>query len=218
MIVWGSFLGSLLFSANMCSHVFEPHLHNFWVLYGVERCYAGCLLGIASLYRVVLVIGIVLRLVHLCLSTTYSIDYRWRYLPDIATILFSDVASFPDIMKFFHFSGVFKVNNRNSRKSYEICSKLMTSFWCVFIVKLGHISYLFLLFTADFEQLDSCWNWTINVEMQLKLFKTDTCRTKSRLSALEGVHFREGFQEMRLKWRKTHKRSRAWKQKNSTYH
>ena len=30
------------------------------------------------------------------------------------------------------------------------------------------------------------------------------------MSALEGVHFREGFQEMRLKWRETHKWSRAF--------
>ena len=30
------------------------------------------------------------------------------------------------------------------------------------------------------------------------------------MSALEGVHFREGFQEVRLKWRETHKRSRAF--------
>ena len=54
----------------------------------------------------------------------------------------------------------FKVNNRNSRKSYEICSKLTikTPDQCqlcrfsFFIVSLKHISHLFLVFTVDFEQ------------------------------------------------------------------
>ena len=64
LIVWGSFLRSLLFSGNMCSHVFASHLHNLWALYGVERCYVECLLGIASLYRLVLRIEILLRLVQ----------------------------------------------------------------------------------------------------------------------------------------------------------
>ena len=31
----------------------------------------------------------------------------------------------------------------------------------VFIVKLEHISHLFLVFTVDFEQLGACWNWTM---------------------------------------------------------
>ena len=50
----------------------------------------------------------------------------------------------------------------------------------VFIVKLEHISHLFLVFTVDFEQLDTCWNWTINVQLQWKLSKADTYRTKTR--------------------------------------
>ena len=45
---------------------------------------------------------------------------------------------------------MFKVNNKDTR------TMSMTSFWCDFIVKLEHISHLFLLFTADFEQLDPC--------------------------------------------------------------
>ena len=61
----------------------------------------------------------------------------------------------------------------------------MTSFWCDFIVKLEHISHLFLLFTADFEQLDPCWNWTINVQLQWKLSKADTLGPK------QGVCFRK---------------------------
>ena len=55
----------------------------------------------------------------------------------------------------------------------------ITSFWYVFIVKLEHISHLFLVFTVDFEQLDACWNWTINVQLQWKLYKADTYRTKT---------------------------------------
>ena len=35
----------------------------------------------------------------------------------------------------------------------------------VFTVKLEYISHLFLLFTVDFEQLDACWNWIINVQL-----------------------------------------------------
>ena len=54
----------------------------------------------------------------------------------------------------------FKVNNRNSRKSYEIYSKLTIKIpeWCqlrrlsFFIVSLKHISHHFLVFTVDFEQ------------------------------------------------------------------
>ena len=32
----------------------------------------------------------------------------------------------------------------------------------------------------DFVQLDACWNWSINVELQWKLSKADTYRTKTR--------------------------------------
>ena len=45
---------------------------------------------------------------------------------------------------------MFKVNNKDTR------TMSMTTFWRVFIVKLEHHSHLFLLFTADFEQLDPC--------------------------------------------------------------
>ena len=68
---------------------------------------------------------------------------------------------------------MFKINNKDTR------TVSTTSFWCIFTVKLEHISYLFLLFTADFEQLDPCWNWTINVQLQWKLSKVDTYRTKT---------------------------------------
>ena len=38
------------------------------------------------------------------------------------------------------------------------------------------------------------------------------------MPTLEGVHFRDVFQEMSLKRRETHKRTRALKQEHSTYH
>ena len=43
---------------------------------------------------------------------------------------------------------LFKVNNRNSRKSCEICSKLTIKRRrsVVFIIKYEHVSYVFLLF------------------------------------------------------------------------
>ena len=52
----------------------------------------------------------------------------------------------------------------------------------------------------------------------VKTVSSGHLKGQDRLSTLEGVHFGEGFQEMSLKWRETHKRSRAWKQKHSTYH
>ena len=44
---------------------------------------------------------------------------------------------------------MFKANNKDTR------TMSMTSFWYVVIVKLEHISHLFLLFTVTFEQLDA---------------------------------------------------------------
>ena len=43
-----------------------------------------------------------------------------------------------------------KTNNKSTR------TMSMTSFWYVVIVKLEHISHLFLVFTVNFEQLDAC--------------------------------------------------------------
>ena len=45
---------------------------------------------------------------------------------------------------------MFKANNKDTRMMS------ITSFWYVFIVKLEHISYLFLVFAVNFEQLDAC--------------------------------------------------------------
>ena len=45
---------------------------------------------------------------------------------------------------------MFKPNNKDTR------TMSMTSFWYDFIVKLKHISHLFLMFTVNFEQLDAC--------------------------------------------------------------
>ena len=63
----------------------------------------------------------------------------------------------------------FKVNNRNTRKRYEICSKLTITIperhHChhsgVFIVNFEHISHLFLvLFIVVFEQVTVSWELT----------------------------------------------------------
>ena len=53
-------------------------------------------------------------------------------------------------------------------------------YFVVFIVNLEHISHLFLVFSVNFEQLVACWNWTINVQLQEKLSKTDTYEAKTR--------------------------------------
>ena len=124
---------------------------------------------------------------------------------------------------------LFKVNNRNTRKLYEICLKLTIKTpercFSFFIVNVKHISHLFLMFTVDFEQFVACWNWTNNVQLQGKLPRLKWTPTwpkqgvRFRRCALwKGVHFREGFLEMRLKWRKTHNRNTVWEQKHSTYH
>ena len=61
----------------------------------------------------------------------------------------------------------------------------MTSFRYVFIVKLEHISQLFLVFTVNFEQLDACWNWIIHVHCsETYLKRTPISGTK------QGVPFR----------------------------
>ena len=59
---------------------------------------------------------------------------------------------------------MFKVNYKNSRKSFEICSKLTIKTpercqwrrFCVFIVNLKHISHHFLVLAVDFEQVATC--------------------------------------------------------------
>ena len=60
---------------------------------------------------------------------------------------------------------LFRVNNINTRKSREICSKLaimsLQRGSTVFIVNFEYISYLFTPFssvsTVGFEQLNVCW-------------------------------------------------------------
>ena len=73
---------------------------------------------------------------------------------------------------------MFKVNNKDTR------TMSMTSFWCVFIVKLKHSSHLFLVFTVDFEQLEACWNWTIN------LYCSENCLKWTPIGSKQGVRFR----------------------------
>ena len=71
---------------------------------------------------------------------------------------------------------------------FYVCSKLTIKTpercqwrrFSLFIVILEHISHLFLMFTVDFEQLFTCWNWTNNVQLQGKLSKVEVCVTKAR--------------------------------------
>ena len=53
---------------------------------------------------------------------------------------------------------MFKVNNRNNRTRYEICSKLTIKTPGVFIVNFEHISYLVLVFLiVNFEKVYADW-------------------------------------------------------------
>ena len=106
---------------------------------------------------------------------------------------------------------MFKVNNKNTRTTS------MTLFWYVFIDKLEHLSYLCLVFTVYFEQLDASWNWTINVHCIENCLKRTPIEPKQVVRLTQGVNFREGFRKMRLKWKKPHKQSRAWNIKHSIY-
>ena len=45
---------------------------------------------------------------------------------------------------------MFRANNKDTRMMS------MTSFWYVVIVKLEHISHVFLVFIVNFGQLDAC--------------------------------------------------------------
>ena len=84
---------------------------------------------------------------------------------------------------------LFKVNNRNSKKRYEICSKLAIKTpercqWRYFgfsIVNLEHISHFFLIFTVDLGQLIP-WNWTNNVQLQ---GRSGHLRHQSKVPTLE---------------------------------
>ena len=73
---------------------------------------------------------------------------------------------------------MFKANNKDTR------AMSMTSFWYVVIVKLEHISHLFLLFTVTFEQLDASWKWIINVHC------SENCLKRTPKEPRQGVRFR----------------------------
>ena len=53
---------------------------------------------------------------------------------------------------------MFKVNNRNNRTRYQICSKLTIKTPGVFVVNFEHISYLVLVFLiVNFEKVYADW-------------------------------------------------------------
>ena len=60
----------------------------------------------------------------------------------------------------------------------------MTSFWNVFLVKLEHITYLFLVFTVDFEQLNAA-------EIELLMWNcSENCLKRTLIRPKQGVCFR----------------------------
>ena len=73
---------------------------------------------------------------------------------------------------------MFKANNKDTR------TMPMTSFWYVVIVKLEHISHLFVAFTVNFEQLDACWNWIVNLHCSENWLK------RTPLGPKQGIGFR----------------------------
>ena len=52
---------------------------------------------------------------------------------------------------------LFKVNNRNIRKVYEICSKFITSFWCHNCQLWIYFAPLFTVCIIEFEHLFAWW-------------------------------------------------------------
>ena len=73
---------------------------------------------------------------------------------------------------------MFKANNKDTR------TMSMTSFWYVVIVNLENILHLFLVFTVNFEQLDPCWNWIINVHC------SENCLKRTPIDPKQGAGFR----------------------------
>ena len=73
---------------------------------------------------------------------------------------------------------MFKANNKDTT------TKSMTSFCSVVIVKLEHISHLFLVFTVNFEQIDACWNRVNNVHC------SENSLNRTAIGPKQGAHFR----------------------------
>ena len=80
----------------------------------------------------------------------------------------------------------------------------------VFSVKLEHISDFFLMFTAGYEQLDACWNWSINLQIAMKTVKIGHLQDLNKVSALEGAMFWLFFISLAV-GRKFDKRNAYWK-------
>ena len=104
--------------------------------------------------------------------TCSEISRKFRLLRKSATIL-NEASSYLYTLGNDIYTGknsstniyLFRVNNSNTRKRREICSKLaimsLQRRSTVFIVNFEYISYLFTPFssvsTVDFEQLNVCW-------------------------------------------------------------
>ena len=104
--------------------------------------------------------------------TCSEISRKFRFLRKSATIL-NEASSYLYTLGNDIYTGknsstniyLFRVNNSNTRKRREICSKLaimsLQRRSTVFIVNFEYISYLFTpfssVFTVGFEQLNVCW-------------------------------------------------------------
>ena len=82
---------------------------------------------------------------------------------------------------------MFKVNNRNSRKSCEISSKLTIKIpqyvnyivSGVFMVSSERISHLSQVFIIDFEQINVCWD-VFKVNKNIKMILSDVNNVLNR--------------------------------------
>ena len=112
----------------MCSRVFASRLDNFWTLYGVECYYVECLVEIASLYRLVLGIGI--RVVALWggigiqLGLVHHVSIGVSSTPSIIRLLRRDRSS-----RSISFSVRESGSRRSSSNSFPLAWSFPTSFY-----------------------------------------------------------------------------------------
>ena len=79
MLLKTLFAGSMLFLANMCSHIFVSCLASFWMLYRVEMPCAVPTQNSTPMLSVVLQIGILLGLVQFCIFQVKKIYFFKKF-------------------------------------------------------------------------------------------------------------------------------------------
>ena len=112
----------------MCSRVFASRLDSFWTLYGVECYYVECLVEIASLYRLVLGIGIrVVALwggIGILLGLVHHVSIGVSSTPSIIRLLRRDRSS-----RSISFSVRESGSRRSSSNSFPLAWSFPTSFY-----------------------------------------------------------------------------------------